>query len=69
MDNDDFNYLADLIKRRSAIVITKDKAYLLESRLGAVARAYKLDDIAYRKEAQIRRPHARNRCGRRHDHQ
>jgi chemotaxis protein methyltransferase CheR len=45
MENDDFNFLADLIKRKSAIVITKDKAYLLESRLGAVARAYKLDDI------------------------
>jgi chemotaxis protein methyltransferase CheR len=46
MIESDFSYLADLIKQRSGIVITKDKSYLLESRLAAVARTYQLDDIS-----------------------
>ena len=38
MNVDDFNLLAKLIKDKSGLTLTKDKAYLLESRLLPVAR-------------------------------
>ncbi|MFA7431993.1 MAG: protein-glutamate O-methyltransferase CheR [Rhodospirillaceae bacterium] len=38
MKPDDFDYLAKLVKDSSGLVLTKDKAYLLESRLMPVAR-------------------------------
>src|SRR5208337_5585622 len=34
-----FAYLCDFVYRRSAIVLTPEKEYLVESRLGPVARA------------------------------
>lgn len=49
MKVDDFDMLATLLKQRSGLVITKDKAYLLESRLMPVARKWNLktlDDLA-----------------------
>lgn len=49
MKVDDFDMLALLLKQRSGLVITKDKAYLLESRLMPVARKWNLktlDDLA-----------------------
>ncbi|MGC2855855.1 CheR family methyltransferase [Novispirillum sp. DQ9] len=38
MKPDDFDFLAKLVKDSSGLVLTKDKAYLLESRLMPVAR-------------------------------
>lgn len=38
MKPDDFQFLATLVKERSGLVLTQDKAYLLESRLMPVAR-------------------------------
>ena len=49
MKVEDFDMLAILLKQRSGLVITKDKAYLLESRLMPVARKWNLktlDDLA-----------------------
>ena len=42
---DDFDFLARLLKERSGLVITPDKAYLLESRLMPLARARSLKGI------------------------
>src|SRR3546814_5209539 len=41
----DFGYLADLIHRRSAIVLESGKEYLAESRLESVARANGLKTV------------------------
>lgn len=38
MRPEDFDYVAKLLKDRSGLIITRDKAYLLESRLTPVAR-------------------------------
>ncbi|MBB4286181.1 CheR family methyltransferase [Roseospira goensis] len=38
MKPDDFDYVSKLLKERSGLVLTKDKAYLLESRLMPLAR-------------------------------
>ncbi len=49
MKVEDFDMLATLLKQQSGLVITKDKAYLLESRLMPVARKWNLktlDDLA-----------------------
>ncbi len=42
---DDFDFLARMLKERSGLVITPDKAYLLESRLMPLARARNLKGI------------------------
>lgn len=45
----DFDYLAQLLYQRSGLVLSKEKAYLLESRLLPVARKWKftaLDELA-----------------------
>ena len=42
---EDFKFLADLIRERSAISIGPDKEYLVESRLAPVARAAGLPDL------------------------
>ncbi len=54
MKPDDFDFLAKLLKDRSGLVLSKDKSYLLESRLMPVARkrGYKgLDELV----AQLRK--------------
>lgn len=38
MRSEDFEFLADMLKRRSGLMLTKDKVYLLESRLTPLAR-------------------------------
>jgi chemotaxis protein methyltransferase CheR len=51
MNVDDFNLLAKLVKERSGLTLTRDKAYLLESRLLPVARKWNLrtlDDLVSR---------------------
>ncbi|HLZ68154.1 MAG TPA: protein-glutamate O-methyltransferase [Aliidongia sp.] len=45
MNVDDFNLLSRLIKDRSGLTLTKDKAYLLESRLLPVARKWNLKSL------------------------
>jgi len=42
---DDFDFLAKLLKERSGLIITPDKAYLLESRLMPVARSRNLKSL------------------------
>jgi chemotaxis protein methyltransferase CheR len=46
---DDFEFIAGLVKKRSGLVLSKDKVYLVESRLAPVARRHGLatvDDLA-----------------------
>ncbi len=43
MNVKDFEYIAQLLYQRSGLVITQEKAYLLESRLNPVARKWDLD--------------------------
>ena len=53
MNKSDFDFLSSLLRDRSGLVLGEDKAYLLESRLGPVARKHGLttvDDVA----AQLR---------------
>ncbi len=45
MNVEDFNLLAKLIKDKSGLTLTKDKAYLLESRLLPVARKWNLKNL------------------------
>jgi chemotaxis protein methyltransferase CheR len=45
MNIDEFNLLSKLIKERSGLTLTKDKAYLLESRLLPVARKWSLKNL------------------------
>ena len=41
----DFDVLADIVKKRSGLVLSKDKAYLLETRLMPVARKHGLKGL------------------------
>ncbi|MGE3624511.1 MAG: protein-glutamate O-methyltransferase CheR [Bdellovibrionales bacterium] len=53
---EDFDLLAGIVKQRTGLVLTNDKAYLLESRLPSLVRKYSLktvDDLA--QAARIRR--------------
>lgn len=45
MKVEDFDMFSVLLKQRSGLVLTKDKAYLLESRLMPVARKWNLKDL------------------------
>jgi chemotaxis protein methyltransferase CheR len=42
----EFDFLAKLLKERSGLVLTPDKAYLIENRLLPVARKRDLPDIS-----------------------
>jgi chemotaxis protein methyltransferase CheR len=42
----EFEFVAQMLKRRSGLVLTPDKVYLLESRLGPVARKYSLAGLS-----------------------
>ncbi|WP_419901436.1 CheR family methyltransferase [Kiloniella sp.] len=42
MNVSDFDYISQFLKKRSGLVLSQDKAYLLESRLNPVARKYGL---------------------------
>ncbi len=44
-DKLDFDFLCNLIKQKSGISLSEDKAYLLESRLMPVVKKYELQDI------------------------
>ncbi len=45
MQPQDFQYLADMLKKRSGLTLTTDKAYLIESRLLPIARSQNVQDI------------------------
>ncbi|MFA6279791.1 MAG: protein-glutamate O-methyltransferase CheR [Bdellovibrionales bacterium] len=45
MKPEDFDLFSSLVKQRSGLVLTKDKSYLLESRLIPVARKYNLKTL------------------------
>lgn len=45
MNPDDFNFISNLLKERSGLVLTPDKTYLLESRLVPVARKHELKGL------------------------
>lgn len=46
MTPEDLDYIGLLVKDRSGLVLGRDKAYLVESRLAAVARSRQLDGLA-----------------------
>lgn len=46
MRPEDFQFFADLLKKRSGLTLTQDKVYLIESRLLPIARTQGLGDIA-----------------------
>lgn len=45
MRPDDFELISALVKKRSGLMLSKDKVYLVESRLGPVARRHGLSNI------------------------
>lgn len=45
MSSGEFTYLCDLIRSRSGIVLTPEKAYLVENRLAPVARRHNHDSV------------------------
>ncbi|NBX04047.1 MAG: protein-glutamate O-methyltransferase CheR [Alphaproteobacteria bacterium] len=46
MRPDEFQFLADMLKKRSGLTLTEDKLYLIESRLLPIARAQGVPDIS-----------------------
>lgn len=46
MTSSEFEFMAKLLEARSGLMITPDKTYLLDSRLGPVARKFCLADVA-----------------------
>lgn len=45
MKQEDFDLFADIVKKRSGLSLTREKAYLLESRLMPIARKLNLKDL------------------------
>lgn len=45
MTPEDFDFISNLLKNRSGLVLTQDKAYLLESRLMPIARKKELQSV------------------------
>src|SRR5262245_21531166 len=41
----DFDFVSQMLKRRSGLILPPDKIYLLESRMGPVARKHALADL------------------------
>ncbi len=59
MKPEDFELFSTLVKQRSGLVLTKDKAYLLESRLTPVARKWNLktlEDLAQQVRSKREEP-------------
>jgi chemotaxis protein methyltransferase CheR len=46
MEQGDFKFLADLVKKLSGISLGEDKAYLVETRLKPIVRKHKMEQIA-----------------------
>ncbi len=45
MQDNQFEYIRELLKQRSGLVLTKDKVYLIESRLAPVARNHNMKSV------------------------
>jgi chemotaxis protein methyltransferase CheR len=45
LSNDEFSFIADLLKQRSGLALTLDKTYLLETRLQPLARLHGIRDV------------------------
>lgn len=45
LSTDEFDFIAGLLKQRSGLALTPDKGYLIETRLGPIAKANGLADI------------------------
>jgi chemotaxis protein methyltransferase CheR len=45
MDDEDFSYLAELLRRRSGLMLPSNKLHLIESRLGPVMTRFGLKDL------------------------
>ena len=45
MNIKDFHFVADLLYKRSGLVLNESKAYLLESRLSSVSRIWKFKTL------------------------
>lgn len=45
MTPDEFAYAADLIRTRTGFVLTRDKGYIVENRLGPVVRRHRFKDV------------------------
>ncbi|MGF1626132.1 MAG: CheR family methyltransferase [Alphaproteobacteria bacterium] len=56
MNTEDFELITSLLKKRSGLVLTRDKMYLLESRLTPVARAFGLGGLPGLIDAIRKRP-------------
>ena len=46
MTPEDFTFVARLLKDRTGLVLTRDKAYLVENRLQSVVREHRFADLA-----------------------
>ena len=57
MNSADFAFIAAFLKERSGLIITPDKMYLLETRLGAILREHELAGLSALAEA-LRQPGA-----------
>ncbi|HEU5047313.1 MAG TPA: protein-glutamate O-methyltransferase CheR [Rickettsiales bacterium] len=45
MNTDEFEFISQLLKKRSGLALTADKTYLLESRLLPIARTFKIETL------------------------
>ena len=59
MNDQDFAFLVQMLKKRSGHVLAKDKGYLLDSRLGPIARKEGYDSVAALVSAMRTRPDER----------
>ena len=59
MNTEDFELITSLLKKRSGLVLTRDKMYLLESRLTPVARRFGLGTLVGLIDAIRKRPDPR----------
>ncbi|MBV9330810.1 MAG: chemotaxis protein CheR, partial [Alphaproteobacteria bacterium] len=46
MDESSFGYLSEFVRRRSGVVLAREKPYLIEGRLAPVARRFGFRDAA-----------------------
>jgi chemotaxis protein methyltransferase CheR len=46
MMSDEFDFAADLLRARTGFVLTRDKSYLLENRLGPLVRRHRLKSVS-----------------------
>ena len=45
LSNDEFEFISGLLKQRSGLALTQDKGYLIDTRLGPIAKAHGMADV------------------------